>query len=176
MCSQMQKLKKCSFPEKFDPQKEQIFLHLVHQPHGFHVELIEDWKKFQRAEKRFLCLYCGTVVKTRPSRYRHTCNSAKYCFCCRRKHITPSMWYLERNKADYCDNRSKVTYGNCDQCNMTFKSEDCKKSHRSSECNRSYKCMKCGKISFAGGDRAAKGMIKLLHKCGEKLWQTCYKY
>ena len=49
LSSEGQRFKECSFPSRFDPTMEQIFLHLVRfqDNNNFHVELVQNRKQFQ---------------------------------------------------------------------------------------------------------------------------------
>ena len=49
--SQSQRIKESSFPHKFEPKKEQVYLHHIRIGDKFHLEVINDFGAFQREEK-----------------------------------------------------------------------------------------------------------------------------
>ena len=173
--SQGQSIKESSFPLKFDPTKEQVYLHHIRIGDKFHLEVINDFGAFQREVKKYYCFYCDTSVKSPPNRYRHTCFNGKYCLCCKRKILTDTTWCLPKDKKNYCDSRAGEEFGECPKCNLTFKSLDCKKSHRVTECSRTFKCKECKMVVYAGAGRNGTAMSEL-HDCNEKQCKECKLY
>ena len=175
-CNKSSDFKVASYPAKYNPSMEQIYIEQTEVGENLHYQAISNINQFFNSMKRRYCFDCGIIIKSDLNNWRHSCNRRKTCLACRRLCYEEDLWCLPKEKEKtFCDQRENKVYDMCKVCKVEFLSSDCEKNHRKSECRRGIKCLNCTKyISICSKRRNQKEALTK-HVCGEKKCSECYE-
>lgn len=160
-----------SFPSTFLPEKRQLFF--LGTGGGDTIEItavITNISSFFAA----FGIFCGFCKKQfRGKGTQHKCPLAITCFVCRRPFFLPNYYCNKQLKKYFCTSNSQASVAEeCENCQLSFFSEDCAKIHKQKVCRWGYFCKSCQKYTYQSNFISTKD-IKKNHVCGQKACYFC---
>jgi len=170
------------YPKEFDESLRPIFLHDQDDNQTNHVVYVRNLTGYFRYLKTKVCLVCKG---SRKSLYQgeHSCKQRKSCLACKRFFLNPERTPSEYFRTSFCPGSSKTRdmTDECKVCQLKLSDATCKTIHQKGRfCGKGghlgFKCKRCNRYYHRNKKFVNAAAFAKLHRCGEKLCETCKQY